>query len=485
MFLTAFPKVLLLGEGGREAALRHFLVRCDVVQQRDAPVDLSPFDLVVPDERSTLTGVGDACRRQNVPCFGPGGQHAHQIVRQHESKTWVYRHGVPIFTAVKDSSVAGLDVSLHFWCDGHTVQAMPEVLTYAHVFNRDQGARTSGMGAVVQPHQMQPHLIQQVTALAQEVVKEFQLVGVLCAHLKVQDDQWWFLKWQLGFGDPEAQALLPMLEVNLYGRIMCCVTGKLHAASPSPWDTQSTVAVSVTTEEFTKNCFVPHPAPHPVQLHFQVGPDLHVFRPTPRHDVHYLATVVALSPTLRGALEQVYTTLRDALSCVPTHYRTDIGLNVLKLRVAFLEPTTELVRHMTDVPNVFQAVLAVSFNPALHTKIHNTPELNLPSFGLCPTDYDQILNKVLRMHEVDVVVCANWDRGLSPWFVRQWRGALMTVSTENKEKTCVVRLKGVTEPILAQRRVTERDDPWDEAALAVTDALRQCIPRFGFRMVAG
>ncbi|NWF68842.1 MAG: phosphoribosylamine--glycine ligase [Chloroflexi bacterium] len=135
---------------------------------------------------------------------------------------------------VIEEYLSGREVSLLAFCDGQTVVAMPPARDHKRAFDGDEGPNTGGMGVYTPP----PDVGQ---ALADEIVRRVlkptifgmaakgtPYVGVLYAGLMLTPYGFKTLEFNCRFGDPEAQALIPMLETDLAEIMLACVEGRLH-----------------------------------------------------------------------------------------------------------------------------------------------------------------------------------------------------------------------------------------------------------------
>jgi len=127
----------------------------------------------------------------------------------------------------------GEEVSLIAFCDGKHVSVMPPAQDHKRLLDGDRGPNTGGMGAYAPAPCLTPKDIQAVTntilqptldGLAHE---ELPFIGVLYAGLMLTEDGPRILEFNARFGDPETQAVLPLLESDLLEIFVACTQEKL------------------------------------------------------------------------------------------------------------------------------------------------------------------------------------------------------------------------------------------------------------------
>lgn len=134
---------------------------------------------------------------------------------------------------VIEECLVGREVSLLAFTDGRTVVPMVPACDYKRAFDSDQGPNTGGMGSFSPPSFFDQSRIDEVhgtileptvRAMAQEgaVYK-----GVLYAGLMVNSEGVRVLEFNVRFGDPEAQALIPRLETDLVDIMLAVNNGTL------------------------------------------------------------------------------------------------------------------------------------------------------------------------------------------------------------------------------------------------------------------
>jgi phosphoribosylamine--glycine ligase len=124
-------------------------------------------------------------------------------------------------TIVVEEYLEGPEVSLMCFTDGKTVAVMPPAQDHKRVFDNDEGPNTGGMGAFAptpkfsagQIEWAKEHvLLPAVRGLAAEGCP---FSGILYAGLMLTAQGIKVLEFNARFGDPETQAVLPLLQTDL------------------------------------------------------------------------------------------------------------------------------------------------------------------------------------------------------------------------------------------------------------------------------
>ena len=138
---------------------------------------------------------------------------------------------------VIEERLSGPEVSLLAFCDGRAVVTMPAAQDHKRVFDGDQGPNTGGMGAFAPSPLASAALVEQATrTVLQPTIDGLRaegmpFVGVLYAGLMLTQEGPRVLEFNCRFGDPEAQAILLLLESDLLDVIEACLRGRLADVS--------------------------------------------------------------------------------------------------------------------------------------------------------------------------------------------------------------------------------------------------------------
>jgi phosphoribosylamine---glycine ligase len=139
---------------------------------------------------------------------------------------------------VVEEHLVGEELSLLALCDGETALPLASAQDYKRIFDGDQGPNTGGMGSYSPVPGVDARRGAEICAAVHQPVLEelgrrgivFQ--GVLYAGLMMTADGPRVLEFNVRFGDPETQAILPRLRSDLLELIEAAITpGGLRGAA--------------------------------------------------------------------------------------------------------------------------------------------------------------------------------------------------------------------------------------------------------------
>lgn len=328
-------RILVLGSGGREHALaralhrdpavtalhvgpgnagtagiadNHVLDPADPVAVTELAQRLRPELVVIGPEAPLMAGVGDALRREGVPCFGPDrdaariegskafakeimaaakvptaaarvcesgtevsdaldafgppyvvkddGLAAGKGVVVTEDRVAAARHAEACGRVVIEEYLDGPEVSLFALSDGvHAVPLQP-AQDFKRAYDGDAGPNTGGMGAYTPLPWAPSDLVDEVMAtVVQPAIDELRrrqtpYVGVLYAGLALTSQGVRVVEFNARFGDPETQVVLDRLATPLAGLLQRCAIGGLDPAVRLEWRPGAAVTVVVAAENY-------------------------------------------------------------------------------------------------------------------------------------------------------------------------------------------------------------------------------------------
>jgi len=257
--------------------------------------------VVVGPEGPLVAGVADAVREVGVACFGPSSRAAAIEGSKAFAKEVMAAAGIPTAPArvcesaadvadaldtfgppyvVKDDGLAhgkgvvvthdrskavahahacgrvviedfldGPEVSLFAICDGSTVLPMQPAQDFKRLFDGDAGPNTGGMGAYTPVHGAPDGLVDEVTqrvlqpAIDELARRDAPFVGLLYAGLALTARGIKVVEFNARFGDPETQALIPLLDSPLGQVLAAAATGRLADVETLRWRPGAAVTV--------------------------------------------------------------------------------------------------------------------------------------------------------------------------------------------------------------------------------------------------
>ena len=135
---------------------------------------------------------------------------------------------------VIEECMVGEEASLLAFVDGKTIVPMISAQDHKRIFDNDEGPNTGGMGAYAPAPVMTPELVQTVyDTILVPVVRGLANEGItypgcLYAGLMITAGGPKVVEFNCRFGDPETQAVLPLLDGDLAQIMYACTQGTLR-----------------------------------------------------------------------------------------------------------------------------------------------------------------------------------------------------------------------------------------------------------------
>lgn len=153
-------------------------------------------------------------------------------------------------TVVIEECLTGEEVSLLALTDGITIRPLVPAQDHKRIGDGDTGPNTGGMGAYAPAPLLTPELLERVErevlqpAIATLQKRGIDYRGVLYAGLMITPQgEPKVLEFNCRFGDPETQAILPLLETPLDELMLACSQKRLAEMPPIRWKPGACVCV--------------------------------------------------------------------------------------------------------------------------------------------------------------------------------------------------------------------------------------------------
>ena len=156
---------------------------------------------------------------------------------------------------ILEERLEGPEVSILAFTDGKTVRAMPPAQDHKRLLDGNRGPNTGGMGAFAPAAICSPELLQEITQnVLQRAVDGLReegkpFIGVLFAGMILTRDGPKTLEFNCRFGDPETQALLPLLDSDLLEIALACAEERLDACKIT-WKPGAAACVVAASEGY-------------------------------------------------------------------------------------------------------------------------------------------------------------------------------------------------------------------------------------------
>lgn len=141
----------------------------------------------------------------------------------------------------------GNEQSLLCFVSNNQLVPMDTAQDYKKAFDGDLGPNTGGVGVYSSPETADPALKAQIKAILGQIergliAEKFSFYGILFIGFMIQDGQAKVLEFNVRFGDPETEVLLPRLENDLLTVFEKTLAGTLKP-SDLTWSKQAAVGV--------------------------------------------------------------------------------------------------------------------------------------------------------------------------------------------------------------------------------------------------
>ena len=236
---------------------------------------------------------------------------------------------------VIEECLTGEEVSVFALCDGSHAIFLGAARDHKRVGEGDTGPNTGGMGACSPPPGIGPEIgelaMERVIrpALAEMARRGTPFRGVLYAGLIDTADGLKLLEFNVRFGDPEAQALLPRLKSDLLPALLAACDGELSAFDVR-WENEVAVSVVLAARGYPGEP-LRGGAIHGLEAAARL-PGVRIFHAGTRladgelvADGGRVLTICGLGADLGAARRSAYSAI-DLIQWQDGFYRRDIGL---------------------------------------------------------------------------------------------------------------------------------------------------------------
>jgi phosphoribosylamine--glycine ligase len=137
-------------------------------------------------------------------------------------------------TVVIEEGLIGEECSLHVLCDGTSIVPLVTAQDFKRVGDGDEGANTGGMGAYAPMPSLSDDHVDELTrliitpTLAELRRRGLEFRGALYAGVMLTASGPKLLEYNVRFGDPEAEVLVPLYGDALYDVLLQCAQGRLE-----------------------------------------------------------------------------------------------------------------------------------------------------------------------------------------------------------------------------------------------------------------
>ncbi len=356
--------------------------------------DERPDLTVIGPEAPLVAGLADELRGNGFAVFGPNAAAAQLEGSKRYAKQFMVRHGIPtaayqafsepeaalsylestaLPVVVKDSALAvgkgvtiahnheqaraavadifssapaevvvetfleGQELSLLVLTDGSDYRTLPPVQDYKQAFDGDRGPMTGGMGTVASAQLLDAEVLRNlVTSVVEPTLAGIRsdgldFRGVLFIGLMLTSQGPKVLEYNVRFGDPETQTLVPLLDCDL-GSLLAAVAQRRLGEFDLAWDVGASACVVMAAPGYPGR----YSTGIPIDIPGDLGPEVTVFHAGTASVGGRLVSaggrvlgVTAQASDIDAAVVRAYRAVAQ-ISFPGAHYRTDIGGRLLQ-----------------------------------------------------------------------------------------------------------------------------------------------------------
>lgn len=158
-------------------------------------------------------------------------------------------------TIVLEEFLTGVEASLLCFVDGKTIVPMETARDYKRALDDDKGLNTGGMGGF-SPNPIITDSVKQVIEdkILEPIINGFKkekldFKGILFIGLMIEDGEPKVLEFNVRFGDPETQSVLPRLKTDLIEICEACIEGRL-SETKIEWDERQSVTLVMASKGY-------------------------------------------------------------------------------------------------------------------------------------------------------------------------------------------------------------------------------------------
>ncbi|EDX84843.1 phosphoribosylamine--glycine ligase [Synechococcus sp. PCC 7335] len=251
------------------------------------------------------------------------------------------RFGAAGERVVIEEFLEGQEVSVLAVTDGQTIRPLLPAQDHKQIGEGDTGPNTGGMGAYAPTPLMPPELLNRVQkeilepTLSALQSKGIDYRGVLYAGLIITpagDPK--VIEFNCRFGDPETQAVLPLLETPLDEIVLACCEQRLQDLPPFRWREAASACVVMAAEGYPgvykKGLSIAlNDAESEDTVVFHAGTQ--ISEGTIKSTGGRVLGISAIAPNFQSALDIAYSAI-NKIDFPGSYYRRDIGHRINALQ---------------------------------------------------------------------------------------------------------------------------------------------------------
>ncbi len=238
---------------------------------------------------------------------------------------------------VLEEKIEGPEVSIFALCDGEKLIVLPPAQDHKRLLDGDNGPNTGGMGAYAPALLINEQDLKDLTELVLIPTlkglkkKKIKYIGVIYAGLMLTSSGPKVIEFNCRFGDPECQALMPLMGEEFASVLFACARGQIENAPKLTFNSQCSACVVAASKGYPDK---PQKG-NKIDMRVESNSSLQVFHAGTTIDEFgniitsggRVLSIVAQSENFDKAFELAYSNLKG-ISFDGMHFRKDIGYQV-------------------------------------------------------------------------------------------------------------------------------------------------------------
>lgn len=227
----------------------------------------------------------------------------------------------------------GIEASLLCFVSNGKLIPMESAKDYKQIYDNDEGPNTGGVGCFSPSPLFTDKLNSQIDKILRNIEiglqkDNLEYTGILFIGFMIVNNEPKILEFNVRFGDPETEVLLPRLESDLYNLMIKAIDGSLKEEDLI-WSKKTCLTVVLTSKGYPFE----YKTGYPIDIDKSIDKDIIVFHNGSKYeDNKYLTnggrvlSITALADDLNSAREKVYKNIKK-INFEGMYHRTDIGQN--------------------------------------------------------------------------------------------------------------------------------------------------------------
>ena len=238
---------------------------------------------------------------------------------------------------ILEEKIEGPEVSIFALCDGEKLIILPPAQDHKRLLDGDNGPNTGGMGAYAPALLINQQDLNELTELVLIPTlkglkkKKIKYIGVIYAGLMLTSSGPKVIEFNCRFGDPECQALMPLMGKEFASVLFACAKGELENAPKLTFKTKRSACIVAASKGYPES---PQKGDK-IDINIESNSSLQVFHAGTTVDKSNniitsggrVLSIVAQGESFDEAFELAYYNLKK-IKFDGMHFREDIGYQV-------------------------------------------------------------------------------------------------------------------------------------------------------------